>query len=180
MPDLKTVEKTVGDILVSITGLDKKNVIVAFSRFGRPISSPCENIVAFWVEFNNDANSEVTNFINRSYDRFGVCHYYSTESFKLHFQFYGPDSFDLASKLTLEWYRYDVKEKLQGIEVYTIPSENEGPTRLMENKNGQWFDRCDVAVSVYALHELQNQVGTYEDIGPLYLTNGKIEIIKEE
>lgn len=178
MSDIKTIENTVGTILEKITEYPKDKILLAYSRFGRPIVSNCEDGLYYWVEF--DPSNPLDNFINRFYDKFGNCSSYATDCYKIHFVAYGPNCLMRVDHLLLDWYRFEVKEILRADSLFTIPSKNEGPVRFTENLNGQWFLRCDAAVSVYAPHEGMNKVGVYEHLGPVVLTSGDIEIIKGE
>lgn len=156
---LNELEDAISDILTKHTEYESNNIIVSYNNLGFPLVNKDTDALYFYI---NPEENDISNFINRSYYEDGKIIAQNTEVFTIHFSAYGLNSVDRMRKLLLDWYSFPVKEKLSKVELYTMPDQNRGPLRLMENYNGQWWQRCELVVSVYCTNSNEHEVGYYD------------------
>ena len=158
MDDIKVLEDKIANILDEITDYDSDKIIIAYNHLGYPSASYSEDVLYFYIDIDD---AEISRIIQREYN-YGLENQSKTEKLSIHFYAYGDKSIYNLRKLALDWYSAKTKLELNSIGLYTIPFNNNGPHRLMENYDGFWWTRSDMVLEVYYSYSTSNAIGYYD------------------
>lgn len=163
---MKSIELFFADLCCSFTGLESNKVLLQYSRKGQPSAGIKDNVAYVTVQPEVDETYIYKRRFKR-YDQTTNKYTYAQQSqrtLKLLIIFYGPDSVELCTEFNEKLYFESTKLLLHSKNLALIPDKTIGPTRLNENRNGQWFLRSDLDVKFYNLVQVEEQVETFESI----------------
>jgi len=78
--------------------------------------------------------------------------------------FYGPDCDILATTLLDMMYQDSTKQFLSQNNMHFIPDKTQITAPIHENFNGQWWDRSDIKLYLYASTEISETVNTIQSL----------------
>lgn len=155
----------------------KIQTMLAFNQFGYPFPKGEKN--KFLFIYCDYEELDISRYMQRSfsYDDWAKQTVEFTENtvgIRVHLYLYGEDSDKWVLELKSFWYSMYAKTKFDMFEIYTVPGKDTGPTKIMEQTNGQWFTRCDVSFLIY----MPNYFSLYNDIS--YYDKYKIQVKEEK
>ena len=83
----------------------------------------------------------------------------------LYLIFYGPHSFDNAERVRVWMFREGVRRILRINHLYPVP-HNQRPMRVPELDGGVWWDRSDIAITLYEAVGLEYKWDYFEEAQP--------------
>lgn len=159
------LEDYFAELLTNLTGLPEDKVLLQHQPEGQPSSSKDQDVLYIEVTFVPD---ERENFKNRfkTYNTENEGYTFTQQAqrtLSVQFVFYGPNSSELATLVNEKVYFQDQKLSFQRNHLALVPDRTEGPLRMHENYNGQWYDRCDLTLYFYNTLQVEEEVGTFAE-----------------
>lgn len=165
---IEEIESLCADIATNISGYSPDNVIVAYEQKGNPANKIDENYIYVYAMPVDDVISKYVNRYQEQIQDGEAVSYQraiqNTDTFSIHFVIYGPDAGETARKMQLRWYGTDIKTTLANRNLYTIPGEGTGITRIPEYINGQWWNRYDLNYHIYSTTQVVYNIDAFEKL----------------
>lgn len=159
------------DLIEAITGLPDDKTLLQYDQMGKASANINTDIA--YVNVVNEPD-ERTIFKNRTKEFDSETNTYTiyqqaSRTLNLHVVFYGPNCMELCTTFSESLYHESIKLKLRQNYLSIVPDSTNGPIFMPENRNGQWFKRCDFNIRLY------NTVITTETVGIFSGTNINLE-----
>lgn len=163
---IKDIELFFADLITEILQLDESHVLLQYPIQGQPSSKINENYVYVKITPEIDIRPMYKNRKRVYNEDTGTYTYsqYSQRTLTLGLIFYGPASVENATLLNEMLYISDTKLKLDQFGVFLVPDRTDGPTRVPEHHNGQWWERADMELRFYEQVSVETEVETIENI----------------
>lgn len=163
---VETLETFFADLVSSQTGLAPEKVLIQYQPQGQPSSKLGDNVA--YVKITPEADERglyknrdrVYNSDNETFTFFQQ----STRTITLHVVFYGQQCSELCTLFNEKLYFNDVQVQLRQSYLSLVPDRTNGPIRLPENHNGQWWERCDIELRFYNTVLIEETVSTFKEI----------------
>ena len=88
----------------------------------------------------------------------------SSRTLTVHFIAYGPESGAYLAYLNEYFYFDETKYQLRKNYLNLVPDRTDGPIRLMEQTNSQWWERWDLKLRFYNTVSVENVVHEIESL----------------
>lgn len=163
---LKELELKFADMISSVTGMENDQVLIQYPREGQPSGKIGTDYAYVKLSPEPDERSITKSRkqrLNAETGKYEVTQY-SQRTLTLYIVFYGPNSSALATLFADRLYHPDIKYQLDLLGLYMVPDRTEGPTRLPENHNGQWWERCDLGLRFYQSVVTVSEIDYIEEI----------------
>lgn len=163
---IKTLELWFADLITELLGMDEKHVLLQYPVQGQPSSKINENYVYVRISPENDIRPMYKNrkkVYNESTGSF-TFQQFSQRTLTLGLIFYGPASVENAILLNEMFYVPSTKLQFEQNDLALVPDRTDGPTRVPEHHNGQWWERADLEFRFYQSVKVETEVGTFEEI----------------
>lgn len=162
----KELELFFCNLVVEALNVDKEKVSRMFLTLGQPAYTSGETMVYVAVERERD---ERDIFKNRSkkYESENKTFVYTQQSSRtltVHFVAYGPESGAYLAYLNEYFYFDETKYQLRKNYLNLVPDRTDGPIRLMEQTNSQWWERWDLKLRFYNTVSVENVVHEIESL----------------
>lgn len=162
----KELEKWFADLVCSITGLADDHVLIKYPRDGQIASLISQDFCYVQVMSELDERN-IYKSRKKIYDeesgKYKV-QQFSQRTLAIQSVFYGPNCTELATLLNDMLFHESIKFQLDQRGLYFVPDRTNGPTRLPEVHNGQWWERCDIEFRFYESVVTETEEETFADV----------------
>lgn len=154
------------DLVCSTTGLADDKVLIQNSQQGQPAEAIDADTC--YVKVSPDFDDRGL-YKNRRmvYNSNKATYTVSQQSYRtltLQTVFYGPNCYENAYRFNEKLYFQAQQLLLKQNYLALIPDRTAGPTRLNEQRNGLWYQRCDLETRFYNAINIEEVINTFEDI----------------
>lgn len=153
------------DFVQEKLGLPGDKVLIQNQREGQPSFQRNQQIAFVDIQFEPDIVNQYKNRKEKQNDD-GTITITQTAIRVVMFGvvFYGPDCDVLASTLLDIMYQDSTKQFLDQNGMHLIPDKTQIVAPVHENFNGQWWDRSDLKLYLYASTEISETVKTIQSL----------------
>lgn len=165
LQSIDELELFFADLIMAMTGLNEKAVLIQYQPQGQPSSKIGEDVAYVKVTPEPDerglyknrkkvynSDSETYTFLQQS-----------SRTLTLHVVFYGPHCYELCTTMNEKFYFNDYQVQMRQNYLSIVPDRTNGPIRLPEQHNGQWWQRCDIELRFYNTVAIEETVSTFKE-----------------
>lgn len=163
---IKDLELWFADLITNLLNLNEDHVLIQYATQGQPSSKITENYA--YVRISPEVDTRQI-YKNRRmvYDESSGTRnivQFSQRTLTLGIIFYGPSCVDNATIFSEMLYLPEQKLALDQKGLSLVPDRTDGPLRVPEFHNGQWFERADLELRFYEQVQVSEDVQTFEDV----------------
>lgn len=167
LQSIESLELFFADLVENLVGLQSENVLLQNRQYGQP-SYDDSLVNSAYVKISPELDERsIYKFQDFSYneeeDNFTLTTK-STRTLTLSVIFYGPDCYENCFRFNEKMYFNSTKILLEKNYLSLVPDRTNGPTRINEQHNGQWFSRCDILLRFYNGVVIEETVERIKDV----------------
>ena len=161
---IEEIETLFADLICSLTELPSDKVLIQYEPQGQPSAKRSEDVVYVEADIVPE-DREAFKVRTRTYSEQSEKYTYSQQAqrtLSIQLVFYGPHAPELATVVNEKMYFESQRIFLKKNNLSLIPTQTDGPRKLHENYNGQWWQRCDLILQFYNAVIVDDIVNTFE------------------
>lgn len=163
---IDSLEVFMADLICDLIDMDDEAVLLQNQEQGQPSASINDDVA--YVKINPETDERfMTKNRRKKYNEKDHTYTFSQQSYRTlscYIIFYGPSSIELSTMLVEKLYCQDAQIRLRKNNLSLIPDKFNGPIRINEQRNGQWFKRCDLTIGLYNTIQVEETVETFTAI----------------
>lgn len=159
------LETFFADLVSRETGLASDKVLIQYQPQGQPSSKIGDDVAYVKITPEPDERGLYKNrkrVYNSDSETFTFTQQ-ATRTLTLHVVFYGPNCYELCTLFNEKLYFSNVQVQLRQTYLSLVPDRTNGPIRLPEQHNGQWWQRCDIELRFYNAVAIEETVATFKE-----------------
>lgn len=151
------------DLVSSILSLDQSKALIQYEVQGQPSCKITDDAVYLKITPEPDERAiyKSRNMVYNDTDETFTFSQQSTRTLTLHAVFYGPNCYELCTQMNEAFYMQSSQLLFSQNYLSIVPDRTNGPIRLPEFHNGQWWQRCDIEVRFYNTIQFEETVNSF-------------------